>query len=112
MKWKCRLDDVFGGAYELRLYFLGDGGRRNAVEFVVKEVDQGVVMPPTVITTVEEMEDGVGTDIKGFLQAVTDCAFEQGIVPTQLPDYRGEMKATKYHLEDMRRVAKVPPPPE
>lgn len=43
-------------------------------------------------------------DVKGFLQAMTDAAWEIGIRPKQLDHYSGELVAVRYHLEDLRRI--------
>ena len=42
-----------------------------------------------------------------FLQGMANAAWEMGIKPTALEDQRNELKATRYHLEDMRKLAKV-----
>lgn len=55
----------------------------------------------------EEREDAIG-DVTGFLQAALDCAWEQGMRPTGFADHTNELKAVRYHLEDMRSLAKVP----
>jgi hypothetical protein len=43
-------------------------------------------------------------DVRSFLQACADAAWEIGIRPKQIEDHTSELKATKYHLEDMRRL--------
>lgn len=48
-------------------------------------------------------------DVNGFLQAALDCAWECGLRPKDFADSASELKATRYHLEDMRALAKVPP---
>lgn len=48
-----------------------------------------------------------GVSVKNFLQAMSDAAWEIGIRPKQLEDHTNELKATRYHLEDMRVLAKV-----
>lgn len=40
-----------------------------------------------------------------MLQAMSDVAWEIGIKPKQIEDHNSELKATKYHLEDMRTLA-------
>src|ERR1700733_8141130 len=44
-------------------------------------------------------------DVRGLLQAMSDAAWEIGIKPKQIEDNSNELKATKYHLEDMRQLA-------
>lgn len=59
----------------------------------------------------EERQDRVG-DVTNFLQAALDCAWKAGMRPDGYEDKRdelnGELTATKQHLEDMRKLAKVP----
>lgn len=45
-----------------------------------------------------------GIDTRAFLQAMSDAAWEIGIKPKQIEDNSNELKATKYHLEDMRTL--------
>ncbi len=47
----------------------------------------------------ESIDDDTVTD---FMQAICNEAWENGIYPIQLADKADELKATKYHLEDMR----------
>lgn len=46
-------------------------------------------------------------DVRGLLQAMSDAAWEVGIKPKQIEDNSNELKATKFHLEDMRQLAGV-----
>jgi hypothetical protein len=48
-----------------------------------------------------------GNDTRGFLQAMSDAAWEIGIKPKQLEGHTDELKAVRYHLEDMRQLAGV-----
>jgi len=61
--------------------------------FTIERVDRYSVMEPT-----------INRGAKEFMQAIADCAFEQGIYPRQLADKKDELAATKYHLEDFRRL--------
>ena len=45
-----------------------------------------------------------------FLRAIVDAAWDAGIRPTGFGDHTNELKATRYHLEDMRLLAKVRKP--
>ncbi len=45
-----------------------------------------------------------------FLRAVMDAAWENGIRPTGFKDHTKELTAVRYHLEDMRLLAKVKKP--
>jgi len=42
-----------------------------------------------------------------FLQAVIDAAWTSGYRPAGWQDHESQLTATKYHLEDMRKLAKV-----
>lgn len=53
---------------------------------------------------------GSHADVRGFLQAMSDAAWEIGIKPKQIEDNSNELKATKFHLEDMRQLAGVKKP--
>lgn len=46
-------------------------------------------------------------DIKGFLQAALEMAWEIGLRPNSHHDNSDELAAVRYHLEDMRKLAKV-----
>lgn len=50
---------------------------------------------------------GPPDEVREFLQAMSDAAWEMGIKPKQIEDNRNELKAVKDHLEDMRFLAKV-----
>ena len=45
-----------------------------------------------------------------FLRAIMDTAWEAGLRPTGFADHTNELKATRFHLEDMRLLAKVRKP--
>ena len=45
-----------------------------------------------------------GVTVRAVLQAMSDAAWELGIKPKQIEDNSNELKATKYHLEDMRKL--------
>lgn len=62
---------------------------------------------PTLEESHEDRQDNIG-DVQGFLQAIVDVAWENGIRPAGLADQSNELSAVRYHLEDMRKIAKVP----
>ncbi len=45
--------------------------------------------------------------VEGFLQAAMDAAWGLGLRPTGFKDHTNELTAVRYHLEDMRLLAKV-----
>jgi hypothetical protein len=48
-----------------------------------------------------------GEFIKPFLQAFADVCYKEGIMPEKQPIIENELTATKYHLEDMRKLLKI-----
>ncbi len=46
-------------------------------------------------------------EAKDFLQAMLDCAWEAGMRPLNFSDHTNELTAVRYHLEDMRTLAKL-----
>lgn len=48
---------------------------------------------------------GSRADVRGFMQAVMDAAWEEGMRPTGFADVKNEIAAVRYHLEDMRKLA-------
>jgi hypothetical protein len=51
--------------------------------------------------------EGRGDDVTGFLQAALEAAWDRGLRPTGFADFKNEIAAVRYHLEDMRKLAKV-----
>ena len=51
-------------------------------------------------------------DVRGFLQAALDAAWEMGLRPKGFADHANELTAVRYHLEDMRALAKIPARPK
>lgn len=107
MTWKVHLDPLIK---------FGHLGYRM---FVMRETMSGtfeMIVGPLQIKTYERSsavpyEDAFLDDsniareeIRHFLQACADAAWEIGIRPAQIADHSSELKATKYHLEDMRRL--------
>jgi len=45
--------------------------------------------------------------VESFLQAAMDCGWELGLRPKGAKDMTNELTAVRYHLEDMRTLAKV-----
>lgn len=44
-------------------------------------------------------------DARAFLQAMMEAAWELGLKPRNIGPMENELVATKYHLEDMRKIA-------
>lgn len=83
-----------------------------AVEILLMEVPLLPSHKRKVITSMdaEEFDPGVRIDPTLRLdlkdaQTLMDDLWQCGIRPTEGVDNPGELKATKYHLEDMRKIA-------
>lgn len=111
-KWKVYTQELLRyGMAGHRMYIMrGEpSGRFSVVTSLILETqDQDSFIAEDKAT----IDDGkhLGPDVRSFLQACADAAWEIGIRPAQLADHSSELKATKYHLEDMRRLALDTPP--
>lgn len=110
-KWSFFVDDQPWNRHR-RLFMVMSGpsvGQRSYVKpITVEAVDGGLAYnTPTLQESSEDQADGVG-DVTGFLQAALDAAWELGMRPKAYADHTNELKAVRYHLEDMRALAKVP----
>ena len=85
---------------------------------VVRNDQPGSIAYVQALTMVSVPEGSLITDNNGilgdtyrevddFLQAIVDAAWGVGIRPTGLDDHTNELKAIRFHLEDMRLLAKV-----
>lgn len=85
-----------------------DGKKLIVKPFVFEEIERGVSHDVASLETTRiELEDGLGS-VTEFLQAAMDCAYARGLRPTGAPlDSSAELSAVRYHLEDMRKLAKV-----
>jgi len=69
-------------------------------EIVLERLAFGAIVPnPTMSIR--------GQFIKPFLQAFADVCYKEGIMPEKQPIIENELTATKYHLEDMRKLLKI-----
>ena len=110
-RWKVLTQDLLRfGLCGHRMYILrGDhaSGRFSVVTNMILETQEENSFLPEDKAT---LDDGkmIGPDVRSFLQACADAAWEIGVRPAQMDSESNELKATKYHLEDMRAlVAKV-----
>lgn len=62
---------------------------------------------PFLGTNRTQLEDNLGFSVDQFLQAMLERAWERGLRPKKFEAVENEMKAVRYHLEDMRLLAKV-----
>lgn len=72
--------------------------------FVFKTYPPDGVIPDDEIALVGSAFHPDG-DVRGFLQAVMDLAWLEGIRPAGAEDQRNELKAVRDHLADMRALA-------
>lgn len=106
--WKIFIDSQpWNGSRRLFMALADRAGRSYVQPLTTQRAEVGTVYDvPTLSETVEDQEDGVG-DVTGFLQATLDAAWELGMRPLAYADHTNELKAVRYHLEDMRALAKV-----
>lgn len=112
MAWKVHLENLIRtGQMGYRMYVIREDWRET----------YSIMLPPTlkdmpkgtgIADDQSFLNDGAlgllgGVDVRGFLQAMSDAAWEIGIKPKQIEDNSNELKATKFHLEDMRSLAGV-----
>lgn len=71
---------------------------------VMERMEFGGPETPTISTA------GMGdrNAVIGFLQGALDAAWKLGLRPAAFADHTNELTAVRYHLEDMRALAKVP----
>ena len=79
------------------------GGQVGIVQaLTMHSVKEGTLIPES---------DGVLGDFSDetddFLRAIMDVAWSDGLRPTGFADHTNELKAVRYHLEDMRLLSKV-----
>lgn len=95
--------DVSVDEFQLHIRLVDHTGKRWAVApLTFSEV--GIPLPQSLASPTE---DG-SPDVSGFLQAALDVAWEIGLRPAGFDDHTNELKATRAHLADMRKLAKVP----
>lgn len=82
---------------------LGRGTKQAVTGFNLVEVPECGEVPIVASHSEEEAQDSHIS----FLQAAMDAAWEVGLRPMAYEDTRQELAAIKYHLEDMRLLAKV-----
>jgi hypothetical protein len=103
-KWNAAVfQDSFGSTHLLVSARRPDGVRVSVLPLQFKTVDFGAVSEPVLSETHEERADNLG-DVTNYLQAIVNAAWEHGIKPEAMKDHRGELGATKAHLEDMRAL--------
>jgi hypothetical protein len=73
-----------------------EGGKRYlATNLMMEEVKEGSMLPPTLRVDLQAC--------KNLPNDLDAC----GLLPTALTAQKGELAATKYHLEDIRLIARM-----
>ena len=75
-----------------------------------EHLERGAGDAPVLVETREDRDDAIG-DVTGFVQAILDAAWDAGMRPAAQKDATEELKAVRYHLEDMRALAFERPKP-
>ncbi len=105
--WKVHLEElVCFGSMGYRMYVARerhDGYVELMTKPVIHNIENGVFVAHE--DALLDDSGGFGINVRNFLQAMSDAAWEIGIKPKQIEDNSNELKATKYHLEDMRTLA-------
>lgn len=107
--WQMFVDDKpWNGTRKLYIRTRGPDRKQYAIETLgAVEVERGEARDvPALSQSVEDKQDGIG-DVDHFLQAALECAWELGLRPKGFADHSNELTAVRYHLEDMRLLAKV-----
>lgn len=99
--------DITSDGFELFVRLVDNTGQRWAVDPLTLTKQARTGAKPMMSATRSDREDGIGDDIDGFLQAALELAWEIGLRPQGYADPTNELGAVRYHLEDMRKLAKV-----
>lgn len=93
-----------------RLYVMrqdiGSSDYAFAQPFTMKMVDAGHYASES-DAMIDDSRTGEYNTVHEFLQAMADAAWEIGIRPQQMEAHQNELKAVRYHLEDMRMLSGV-----
>ena len=104
--WKVHLEDLIRfGMPGYRMYVARvrhDGHTELITKPIVHSIENSQIVAPE--DALLDDSGGFGTNVRNFLQAMSDAAWEIGIKPKQIEDNSNELKATKFHLEDMRTL--------
>lgn len=106
-KWQFFVDDKpwdkSKRLFAIRTQSGFDGQREHIHSLVAQPIERGIAVDVPLLEESWE-DDGVG-DVTGFLQAAMDAGWEMGLRPAGARDHTNELKAVRYHLEDMRALA-------
>lgn len=108
MGWRVRLDPLIRfGLIGYRMY-VGREDHDGSITVMtqpvlLKTLERGSFVPEE-DAFLDDSKHSHSVDVRQFLQGMADAAWEIGVYPKQLQDHSSELKATKYHLEDMRKI--------
>ncbi len=97
-EWKARAHTDFS-MNQFELFLRGHNDANQGFQMIPENIIFNTVSIGMSTSPFLQGEEGLA-----ILQALVDAAFEYGIVPHQLEDHRSELKATKEHLQDMRKL--------
>jgi hypothetical protein len=106
MSWRAYIEDRPWEA-TARLHLSRDAGP-GRIEYIsgvtIQSVDHNTATPPMagILGPYARREE-----VLGFLRAIMDEGWKLGVRPTAFQDHTNELTAVRYHLEDMRKLAKV-----
>lgn len=83
---------------DIHLHGMEDGRRYVALPPMIEQVQPGEYTPPMISLDMADRET---------LQELADELAWLGITPKSAQGHQGELAAVRYHLEDMRNLAKV-----
>ncbi len=102
--WKAYLEDQpWMGRRCLHLARTEPAGTRG----LVQALTLGNVRPGELAPESAGVLGDMSEETDDFLRAIIDAAWEHGIRPTGFQDHTNELTAVRFHLEDMRLLAKV-----
>ena len=104
MTWRAHVHNMpWQQQAALHIWRVLPGGLVDNVEpLVLKSHDPGTLVREdhgAMNAPIEEVDE--------FLRAVMTVGWERGIRPEGFEDHTNELKAVRYHLEDMRKLAEV-----
>lgn len=109
--WRCYVQEDFG--LTKSVFLIADA----ANSLTAGRGIQPVLVMPFSLRPIEEGDfldhkdatyRGRADHVDMFLRVIVDAAWDAGVRPTKFKDFTNELAAVRYHLEDMRLLARVP----
>lgn len=92
--------EIMWGGHSIWIMREDTGGRSYIRKFEMQTIEEWQQAP-------DDSQPLPHDQTEDFIRAVMDAGWEMGLRPTGHEDHDNELKATRYHLEDMRKLAKV-----